>query len=143
VVPSGDLLAVRRERSFGWGYGHIPFLGAAVAVGAGLHAAAYFIEDHSTLSSTGTVLTVAVPLGVYVLGLYGLYDQLTRTMDPFHFLLVAVSVAVLALGVALASAAVPMVWCLLVLAVAPWVTVVGYEVRGHRHNAEVLAQLRD
>ena len=29
-----------------------------------------------------------------------------------------------------------------VLALAPWVTVVGYETVGHRHNAEVLAALR-
>jgi hypothetical protein len=28
-----------------------------------------------------------------------------------------------------------------VLALAPWVTVVGYEAVGHRHNAEVLASL--
>ena len=32
-----------------------------------------------------------------------------------------------------------MAWCLLVLALTPWVTVVGYELRGHRHNEEVLA----
>jgi hypothetical protein len=30
---------------------------------------------------------------------------------------------------------------LLVLAASPWVTVVGYEIAGHRHNAEVLAWL--
>jgi hypothetical protein len=34
-----------------------------------------------------------------------------------------------------------MAWCLLVLSLTPWVTVVGYELRGYRHNAEVLAQL--
>jgi hypothetical protein len=28
-----------------------------------------------------------------------------------------------------------------VLALTPWVTVVGYETVGHRHNAEVLAAL--
>jgi hypothetical protein len=28
-----------------------------------------------------------------------------------------------------------------VLATVPWVTVVGYETVGHRHNAEVLAAL--
>ena len=36
-----------------------------------------------------------------------------------------------------------MVWCLAVLALAPWVTVVGYETVGHRHNAEVLAGLEE
>ncbi len=50
VIPSGDILSAHRERSFGWGYGHIPFFGALVAVGAGLHAAAYLLEGHSELS---------------------------------------------------------------------------------------------
>ena len=34
-----------------------------------------------------------------------------------------------------------MAWCLVVLALAPWVTVVGYELRGHEHNARVLERL--
>ena len=41
----------------------------------------------------------------------------------------------------LASGGASMPWCLIVLALTPWVTVVGYELRGHRHNAEVLARL--
>jgi low temperature requirement protein LtrA len=142
VVPSGDLLAARRERSFGWGYGHIPFLGAAVAVGAGLHAAAYFIEDHSALGPLATVLTVAVPLAVFMVDGIVLYAQITRTVDPFHLVLLAVAFAFLAGGIVLAVAGVPVVWCLLVLAATPWVTVVGYEAVGHRHNEEVLAALR-
>ena len=89
VLPSGDLLHAHRERSFGWGYGHIPVFGALVAVGAGLHAAAYRLEDHSELSDTETVLTVVVPLAVYVGLLFILYALLTRTFDPFHLLLVA------------------------------------------------------
>jgi hypothetical protein len=36
---------------------------------------------------------------------------------------------------------VPFAWCLLVLALVPWVTVVGYEAVGHRHNERVLAEL--
>jgi hypothetical protein len=34
-------------------------------------------------------------------------------------------------------------WCLLVLSLVPWITVVGYETIGHRHNAQVLAALED
>ena len=34
-------------------------------------------------------------------------------------------------------------WCLLVLSLAPWVVVVGYELVGHRHNARMLAELGD
>jgi hypothetical protein len=45
------------------------------------------------------------------------------------------------LSVSLAAAGAWVAWCLLVLALAPWVTVLGYELRGHRHNEEVLANL--
>ena len=141
VVPSGPLLAAHRERSFGWGYGHIPLFGAVVAIGAGLHAAAYYLGDESHLDATGTLLTVAVPLAVYAACLYALYSLLTRSLDPFHFWLITLTVVLLVVPVVLAEAGVDMVWCLAVLALAPWVTVVGYETVGHRHNAEVLARL--
>jgi low temperature requirement protein LtrA len=141
VIPFGHLLAAHRERSFGWGYGHIPVFGAVVAIGAGLHTAAYFLEDKSELSAAGTVLAVAVPVGVYAACLYLLYAQITRTLDPFHLLLIAGTAALLVLPVVLAAAGVDMVWCLAVLALSPWVTVVGYESVGHRHSAEVLAAL--
>jgi low temperature requirement protein LtrA len=141
VIPHGHLLSAHRDRSFAWGYGHIPLFGAVVAIGAGLHVAAYFLEEHSALGSVGTILAVAVPMAAYLACLYLLYAQISHTIDPFHVLLVAISVALLALAVALAAADVPMVWCLAVVAVVPWVTVVGYETVGHRHNAEVLAGL--
>jgi hypothetical protein len=32
-------------------------------------------------------------------------------------------------------------WSLMVVALTPWVTVVGYEAIGHRHNEQVLASL--
>ena len=112
-----------------------------VAIGAGLHAAAYYLEDHSELSATGTVLALVVPLAVYFGCLFLLYALITRTTDPFHFLLIALSAGVMAVSVGMAWSGVSMVWCLTVLALAPWVTVVGYETVGHRHNAEVLARL--
>lgn len=141
VVPSGHVLHAHRERSFGWGYGHIPFFGATVAVGAGLHAAAYYIEQHTVLGPVGTVLTVAVPLALYVAGVFLLFAQITRALHPFHLLLMLGSAVVLAAGVGLAAAGVPMVWCLLVLGLTPWVTVVGYEAVGHKHNERVIASL--
>ncbi|HEY3015188.1 MAG TPA: low temperature requirement protein A [Nocardioides sp.] len=139
VVRSGDVLAARPDRAFGWGYGHMVLFGATVGVGAGLHAAAYFIDGHSELTATGTVLCVAVPLAVYVVGVFALYAQLTRTFDPFHlwlllgsavFLVGAVLLAPVGLGLATA-----------VLTLTPWVTVVGYEVLGHQHQSEVVASL--
>ncbi len=127
VIPFGPLLATHRERSFGWGYGHIPLFGAVVAIGAGLHAAAYFLEEESHLDATGTILAVAVPLAVYAGCLYGLHSLLTRSIDGFHVVLVALSAVLLVASVALAASGLDMVWCLAVLALVPWVTVVGFE----------------
>jgi low temperature requirement protein LtrA len=141
VVPAGDILAARRERSFGYGYGHIPLFGATVAVGAGMHVAAYYIEHHTELDTTGTVLCVAVPVAVYVAGIFLLYSVLTRSVDPFHIMLLIGSAILVTAPVVLAQAGLPMEWCIAVLALTPWVTVVGYEVVGHRHNAEILAGL--
>jgi low temperature requirement protein LtrA len=141
VIPCGDLLAAYRRRSFGWGYGHIVLFGSVVAVGAGLHAAAYLLEHHSELTTTGTVLTVAVPLSVYFACVYGLYTALTRTLDPLHTWLVGVTAAVIAAAVALTANGASLTVGLLVLSLSPWVSVVGYEIAGHRHNAEVLASL--
>jgi low temperature requirement protein LtrA len=141
VVPSGAILHARRERSFGWGYGHIPIIGAIVATGGGLHVAAYFLERNSQLDASATVLCVVVPVAVYVLGIYGLYAVLTRTLDPFHLSLIAATAVVLAAPIVMAAAGASMPWCLVVLSLSPWVTVVGYELRGHRHNAQVLERL--
>jgi low temperature requirement protein LtrA len=141
TLPGGDLLHAHRERSFAWGYGHIPVFGALVAVGAGLHAAAYRLEEQSALSDTETVLTVVVPLAAYVGLLYALYALLTRTLDPFHLLLIIGSAVVLAVGVAMVAAGASLTWSLLVVALTPWVTVVGYEAVGYRHNQDVLNSL--
>jgi hypothetical protein len=55
--------------------------------------------------------------------------------------LVAASAAAVAGGVLLAVAGAPLVWCLVVVSLTPWVTVVGYELVGHRHEERVLASL--
>jgi hypothetical protein len=140
VFPCGELLARHRRRSFGWGYGHIVLFGALVGVGAGLHVAAFFVEGHSVLHVVGTVVAVAAPLTVYIASFYLLFAQLTRMFDPFHLLLGAVSALVVAASVVLALAGAPLVWCLVVLALTPWVTVIGYETVGHRHGDRLFAE---
>jgi low temperature requirement protein LtrA len=143
IVPCGEILHARRERSFGWGYGHIPLFGATVAVGAGLHVAAYYVEQHTLLGTTATVLTVAIPVAAYVLGIFLLYAALTRSLDPFHLLLIIGSAALVVASVVMAGSGAPMEWCIAVLALTPWVTVLGYETVGHRHNEAVLAALEE
>lgn len=140
VLPQADLLHAHPERSFVFGYFHILPFGAIVATGAGLHSAAYYIEHHSKLGSVETVLSVAVPVGAYILSVYVLYAWLVRTVDTFHLLLMALTAAVLGLAVWLAAAGISMANCLLVVTLAPMVNVVGYETLGHRHTADAMGR---
>ena len=138
-VPMADLLRAHRERSFAFGYLHIPLFGAIVALGAGLHTAAYYVEGQSDIGSIGTVFSVVIPVAAYVALVYALYSLMVRTWDRFHVLLVALTAVVLVAAVGAAAAGVPMAVCLLIATLAPVVSVVGFELVGHRHAAEAIA----
>lgn len=140
MLPGGDVLHRHRQRSFLWGYGHIPLFAAIAGTGAGLHVAAYYIEHVAHIGSVATVLTVAVPVAVYVLTAYLLHDVLLRQNDALHWLLLAGTVVLLVAPVVLAALGVTMAVCLVVLMLAPIVSIVGYETVGHRHQAEALAR---
>jgi low temperature requirement protein LtrA len=141
ILPCGPILERHRERSWGWGYGHIVLFGALVAVGAGLHAAAFYLEHHSALGTTGTVLTVALPVALYIASIYALNYQLVRVVDSFYLVMLGGTALVVASSITMAAAGAPMVWCLAVLSLAPWVSVVGYETVGYRHGERVTEQL--
>lgn len=138
IMPSAEILSIARGRSFVWGYGHLVVFAALAAVGAGLHVAAYFIEGESVIGAVGTVLALALPVGIYTLSVYVLYRFLVRVTDWLHLLLLLGTLGILAIALAMASAGVPMSWCLLVVMFAPLITVIGYESIGHRHQSEAL-----
>ncbi|MBO9576830.1 MAG: low temperature requirement protein A [Sphingobium sp.] len=138
MMPSAPILHAHRERSFVWGYGQMFVFAAIVATGAGLHVAAYFIEGHTQIGTVATVLTVAIPVAIYLVLIYALYSYLVRRFDPFHFWLLLGTAVMIALSVALAVTGVDMAACLIVLMLAPVVTVIGYETLGHRHQAAAL-----
>ncbi|HZQ31169.1 MAG TPA: low temperature requirement protein A [Mycobacterium sp.] len=140
TVPTAPLLHAHRRRSFAFGYLPIVTFGSIVATGAGLHAAAYYIEHQSRLGSVATVSAVAIPVGAYIASVYLLYALLAKTLDAFHLLLIALTAAVLGAGVALAAHGISMSLCLLVVMFAPVVTVVGFELIGHRHAAAVVGR---
>ncbi|WP_237111657.1 low temperature requirement protein A [Nocardioides sp. WS12] len=141
-VPHGEILEARREASFVWGYGHMVLFGGIVAIGAGLHVAAYYLEHHTKLGVTASVLTVVVPVAVVIVAYYLLYSVTTRSADAFHLLLMALTVIPLVAAVLMAAGHVDITWCLVVLSLAPWVTVAGYESVGHRHLAATVARLK-
>jgi low temperature requirement protein LtrA len=95
VVPAAQILHMRRRRSFGCGYGHIPIIGAVVATGAGLHVAAHYLDEESVLDAPSTVLSVVIPVADFILGIFVLYTWLTRSFDGFHLTLLTGSAALL------------------------------------------------
>jgi hypothetical protein len=87
------------------------------------------------------VLALAIPVAVYLIGVYLMYSGLLADVDPFHALLITLTAMVLVAGPLLAASGVSMAVCLLVVMLAPAVTVVGYEVRGHRRVAEAVERM--
>jgi len=142
AIPWADVLAVHRERSFLWGYGHIVIFASLAAIGAGLHVAAYFLEHVTTIGPTGTVLATAIPVTIYLVALYAIYAAFMREADPFHLTLLAGTAVVLVAAVGMAALGVSVAICLAVLVLAPVVTVVGYETLGYQHVAAALARMR-
>jgi hypothetical protein len=141
MLPSAQILPAHRDRSFVWGYTQLVIVTSIVAVGAGLHVAALFIEHTAHISALATVLTVAIPLSIFLGLIYALYYYLVKRFDAFHIWLLSGTAAVVAASVTAAVLGVSMAVCLMILMLAPVVTVVGYEVRGYRHQAASLVDV--
>jgi low temperature requirement protein LtrA len=140
MLPSAQILHVHRDRAFVWGYGQMIIVTSIVATGAGLHVAALFIEHKAHIGPVATLLTAAVPVSVFLGSIYPLYYYLVRQLALLHVWLLSGTAAVVALAVIAAISGVDMAVCLVILTLAPFVTVVGYEVAGHRHQAEALQE---
>ena len=141
AVPWEAVLASHRERAFTFGYGHLFIFGPLAAMGAGLHVAAYRLEGKAEIGTTGTVVSVALPVAIFTAAFYVLYTVLMRHRDSFHIGLLTATAALLVLSVVLAAAGVSVAVCLLVVTLAPVVTVVGYETVGARHMAAAVDRL--
>jgi low temperature requirement protein LtrA len=134
LMPSAEVLHAHRNRAFLWGYGQIIVIASIVATGAGLHTAAIFIEHKSRIGALATLLCIAVPVGAFLALSYALYYYLVRQPDRLHTCLVTITSAVMAAAVIAAILGVPIAFCLAILMLAPAVTVIGYEIWGHRRQ---------
>ncbi|MCA1271054.1 low temperature requirement protein A [Streptomyces sp. 7G] len=141
ATPFGEVLAHRRSRGYLFGYGHIPVFIGIAGVGAALHVAGLYMEHHTHLGGTAVVLSLALPAGLYLLMVYLLHTLLLSAADRFHLLLIALTLVVLAAAVLLAAAGVSVAVCLLVVMLSPFVTVIGYETIGYRHQHQMLNEL--
>ena len=140
MLPSAYVLHAHRDRAFPWAYAQLLIITCIVATGAGLHVAAYYIQREAHIGAVATLLATAIPVAVFLLSIYALYYYLVRRFDPFHVALLSATVAVMAAAIGAAIAGVDMAVCLCLLMLAPVVTVIGYEWRGHRHQAMALRE---
>ncbi|MFE0172793.1 low temperature requirement protein A [Streptomyces sp. NPDC059002] len=140
MTPFGDILVHRRGRGYLFGYGHIPLFIGIAGAGAGLHVAGLYMEHHAKISGTAVVLALALPVGLYLLMVYLLHTLLLSATDRFHLLLLSLTLAVLLTATLLAATGATISVCLLVVMLAPFITVIGYETVGHRHQQRMLEE---
>jgi low temperature requirement protein LtrA len=140
MMPSAEVLSRHRERAFPWGYLHILIFGSLAATGAGLHVAAYVIEHEAHIGPVSAVLTTAVPVLVFTAALFVVYSLLMAAFDPFHTWLFVGAIAALVVAVVVCQAGASLGVSLLVVAAAPLIVIIGYETKGHRHQAAALAE---
>src|SRR5882672_11205866 len=129
LVPSGEILQRHRDRAPVWGYVQMLIVTSIVATGAGLRVAADFIEGRATITAVAAVLAVAVPVGVFLGLMYALSYYLVGRSYVFQTRSLIATGGVVAVTLVAALSGVDVAKCLVVLMLAPTVTVVGSEVR--------------
>jgi hypothetical protein len=128
LMPNGETLWKRRERSFVFGYGSIPVLMACAAVGAGLHVVALWIEQEVRISNVAVVASLAVPVGVFSLGVVAMNSYLMRGDAPIRWRWpVAAAALPLVAGLILAAAGAPVLVCAVVICLTPVLPVIVVE----------------
>jgi low temperature requirement protein LtrA len=94
--PSDDLLS-SRTRAFEWGYGHYFIWGAAAAVGAGIAVGVDVLTDHAHVDMAVAGAAVAIPVAVYLAGLWLLHD-VPRPMSRLRMALSPVAIVLVLLA---------------------------------------------
>ena len=69
-----DDLLTSRARAFEWGYGHYFIWAAAAAVGAGIAVGVDVLTDHAKVDLAVAGAAVAIPVAVYLAGIWVLHD---------------------------------------------------------------------
>ena len=136
LVPSGELLQRHRDRASVWRYLQILIVTSIVATGAGLRVAAYVIAGTARITPVAAVLGVAVPVVIFLGLLHALYHYLVRRFRALDASLLITSSGIAMISVIAALTGVGMAWCLVLVAAAPTVTVIGYEKLGYRNEGK-------
>jgi hypothetical protein len=130
LVPSGEMLQRHRDRASVWGHIQMLIVTSIVATGAGLRLAAYFIEGRARITALDAVLAVGIPVSVFLGLMYALSYYLIRRFSLFQAWLLIATGGVVAATLVAALSGVNVARCLVILTLAPTVTVVASEVRG-------------
>jgi low temperature requirement protein LtrA len=137
LVPSGEILRRHRDRASIWGYLQMLIVTSIVATGAGLHVAAFFIEQKAHITAVAVILAVAVPLVIFLVLLHALYYFLVRRFHSMDAWLLISSAGLAMLAAIAALSSISTAACLVLLVLAPTITVVAYELRGYRRAAMI------
>ncbi|KAA9111604.1 low temperature requirement protein A [Microbacterium rhizomatis] len=137
LLPSAPVLAVRRDRAFPWGYGHVLVFGAIAAVGAGLHVIGYSFDEHYEVSTVTVIVSVAVPVLLYLASLFAIHAWLVSGL-PRNSLSQVSTMLLPVLAIVLAAVGWPLWACLLVVLASPVLLIVTYELGAWRTLAAQL-----
>lgn len=140
-VPFGEILQRNPRAAFVFGYGHLLIFASIAAMGAGLHLAAYVVSGTAQVGWPAAVQAVAMPVGVFMVSFFAIYSLMVRRIDLFHLLMFTGVVVVLATAVILAGIGISFGICMLIVALAPAIMVVGFELVGHQHTTDHLDAL--
>ena len=83
------------ERAFVWGYGHFLIFAAGAAAGAGFAVQVDVLTEHAHLTAAVADLAVAIPVAVYLFGLWLVRDRYCLTGAARPTLLVGAALALL------------------------------------------------
>jgi len=111
------------------------------AVGGGLHVMTQAFENVSGMHVDPVVAAaaLAVPVGVFVLGLFLAYYFTTQLWAGLHTAILALALVVLGFAVFLAAHGVSLAVVLAICTIVPWIMVIAFELfAGAQHEAHVL-----
>jgi hypothetical protein len=140
LKPSATILERHRERALVWSFMQVLIVASIVATGAGLRVAACFLGGTATLPRVAAVLAVAVPVAIYLALLNAMRWHLVRDFRVIDRWLMVTSSGLALLSVVAARAGISMPACLVIVMLAPAITVVGTEMRRASAATEIDAE---
>lgn len=82
----GHLISDKRGHAFAWGYGHFIIFAAGAAIGAGLAVQVELATHHAHTTQMTGDMAVAVPMALYLIGLWIVRDRHIMTGTAFLLL---------------------------------------------------------